>query len=163
MGPMLAPWTLLSVQLLTHHILLRSTGSVTEVQIAVTVDGELQESITDVALSSESITEILDVSISGSSSSSGTSMEESYTSVSISEEEVSVCTMVSSTARSGQQQRKHECFYCGPIVKGIHRWLVDLSHKGPMIGRCWHFLTSLCSDDRKHKVSLSFNSVFESR
>ena len=46
-----------------------------------------------------------------------------------------VCSVVC----SGTLQRKHQSSF----VRGIHRWLLDSPHKGPVTRKCFHLMTSI--------------------
>ena len=45
---------------------------------------------------------------------------------------------------SGADQRKHQSSASLAFVRGIHRWPVDSLHKGPVMWKCFHLMTSSC-------------------
>ena len=48
-------------------------------------------------------------------------------------------TIVYSAVCSGADRRKHQSSASLPFVRGIHRWLVDSSHKGPVTRKMFPF------------------------
>ena len=55
-------------------------------------------------------------------------------------------TVVYSTVYSGADQRKHQRSASLASVCGIHRWLVNSPHKGPVTRKCLHLMTSTWSE-----------------
>ena len=51
-------------------------------------------------------------------------------------------SIVYSTICSGTDQRKHQCSASLTFVRGIHWWLVNSPHKGPVTGKCFHLMMS---------------------
>ena len=51
---------------------------------------------------------------------------------------------VYSNVHSGADQRKHQSSASLAFVWGIHRWPVSSPQKGPVRGKCFHLMTSLC-------------------
>ena len=51
-------------------------------------------------------------------------------------------SIVYSTVCSGADQRKHQSSASLALVRGIHRWPMNSSHKGPVTGKCFHLMTS---------------------
>ena len=57
---------------------------------------------------------------------------------------ITCVSMVCSTVCSGPDQRKHQSSMSLAFVRGIHRWPVNSTHKGPVTRKCFHLMTSLC-------------------
>ena len=53
--------------------------------------------------------------------------------------QITSLTIVYSTVHSGADQRKHQSFASLPFVRGIHRWLVNSPHKGPVTRKMFPF------------------------
>ena len=47
-----------------------------------------------------------------------------------------------STVGSEADQRKHQSSASLAFVRGIHQWLMNSPHKGPVTGKCVHLMTS---------------------
>ena len=58
--------------------------------------------------------------------------------------QISGVSNVYSTVYSGAYQRKHQSSASLAFVKGIHRWLLNFPHKGPVTRKCFHLMTSSC-------------------
>ena len=56
--------------------------------------------------------------------------------------QITSLTIVYSTAYSAADQRKHQSSESLAFVRGIHRWPVNSPHKGPIIWKCSHLMTS---------------------
>ena len=56
--------------------------------------------------------------------------------------QITSLTIVYSTAYSLADQRKHQSSKSLAFVRGIHRWPVNSPHKGPIIWKCSHLMTS---------------------
>ena len=52
--------------------------------------------------------------------------------------------IVCSTVSSGANQRNCQSSASLVFVRGIHRWLVNSPHKGPVKKKCFHLMTSSC-------------------
>ena len=52
--------------------------------------------------------------------------------------------IVCSTVCSGAHQRKYQSSASLVFVRGIQRWSVDSPHKGPILRKCFHLMTSSC-------------------
>ena len=50
--------------------------------------------------------------------------------------------IVYSTIYSGADQRKHQSFVSLTFLWGIHQWLVNSPHKGLVMQKCFHLMTS---------------------
>ena len=50
--------------------------------------------------------------------------------------------IVYSTIYSGADQRKHQSFVSLTFLWGIHQWLVNSAHKGLVMQKCFHLMTS---------------------
>ena len=53
--------------------------------------------------------------------------------------QITSLTVVYSTVYSSTDQRKHQSFASLAIVRGIHRWLVNSPHKGPVTQKMFSF------------------------
>ena len=53
-------------------------------------------------------------------------------------------TTVYSIIHSGADQRKHQSSTSLVFVRGIHRWPVNSPHKGPVMLKYFHLMTSSC-------------------
>ena len=53
--------------------------------------------------------------------------------------QISSLTSVNSTVYSGADQRKYQCSASLAFVKGIHQWLVNSLHKGPVTRKMFPF------------------------
>ena len=58
--------------------------------------------------------------------------------------QITSLTIVCSTVYSGADQRKHQSSMSPAFVWGIHQWPVNSPHKGPVCGKCFHFMTLSC-------------------
>ena len=58
--------------------------------------------------------------------------------------QITSLTIVYSTVYSGAYQRKHQSSTWLAFVRGIHRWLVNSPHEGPVMQKCFHLMTSSC-------------------
>ena len=56
--------------------------------------------------------------------------------------QITSLTMVHSTVYLGADQRQHQSSASLTFVRGIHRWPVNSSHKGPVTWKCFHLMTS---------------------
>ena len=56
--------------------------------------------------------------------------------------QITSLTIVYPNVYSGADQRKHQSSASLAFVRGIHRWPVNFSHKGPVTRKCFHFMTS---------------------
>ena len=54
--------------------------------------------------------------------------------------------IVYSTVYLGVDQRKHQSSASLAFVRGIHRWPVNSPQKGPVTRKCFHLMTSSCSE-----------------
>ena len=52
--------------------------------------------------------------------------------------------IIYSTVYSCKDQRKHQGSASLALVRGIHRWPVNSSHKGPVMQKLFHLMTSSC-------------------
>ena len=59
--------------------------------------------------------------------------------------QITSLTIVYSTVYSGAVQRKYQSSASLAFVWGIHRWLVNSPHKGPVMRNCFHLMTSSCT------------------
>ena len=55
-------------------------------------------------------------------------------------------TIVYSTVHSGTDKRKHQSSASLAHVRWINRWPVNSPHKGPVMRKCFHFITSSWED-----------------
>ena len=55
-------------------------------------------------------------------------------------------SMVCSTVCSSADHRKHQSSWSLEFVRGIHRWLVNSHHKEPVTRKCFHLMTSSCTN-----------------
>ena len=58
--------------------------------------------------------------------------------------EITGVSVVYSTVCSGADQRKYQSSAPMTCVRGLHRWPVNLPHKGPVTRKCFHLMTSSC-------------------
>ena len=57
--------------------------------------------------------------------------------------QITSISILCSTICSGADQRKHKSFASLAFVRGIHRWLVDSPHKGPVVWKMFPFDTTI--------------------
>ena len=56
--------------------------------------------------------------------------------------QITCVPIVFTTVCSGTDQRKHQSSASPAFVRGIHRWLVNSPHKGPVTWKIFHLMTS---------------------
>ena len=74
--------------------------------------------------------------------------------------QITSLTIVYSTVNSGVDQRKHQRSALLSFVRGIHRWPVNYSHKGPVMRKMYPFddvimHNSYSNDRRGHDFAVS--------
>ena len=60
----------------------------------------------------------------------------------VSASEITTVSMIYSAVCLGTDQRKHQSSASLAFVRGIHRWPVNSPHKGPVMRKCFHLMTS---------------------
>ena len=68
-------------------------------------------------------------------------------------------TTVYSTVYSGAYQRKHQRSASLAFVRGIHQWRGNYPHKGPVLGKYFHLMTSSCQYHGNARISVTKFSV----
>ena len=63
--------------------------------------------------------------------------------------QINILTVVYSTVYSGADQSKHQSSASLAFVRGIHRWPVNSSHKGPVRWKMFPFDDVIMRDDHK--------------
>ena len=69
--------------------------------------------------------------------------------------QITCISIVYPTVCSGIDQIKHQNFTPLTSVRGIHQWLVNSPHKGPVMLKCFPMMASSCYDQDKILWALS--------
>ena len=77
--------------------------------------------------------------------------------------QITSLTIVYSTVYSSTDQRKHQSSASLAFERGIHRWTVNSPHKWPVTRKCFHLMTSSCTENphgqKYHTISYHVISI----